>query len=101
MCGGQIVFQGLVLLLFVKDKILSYIGNMITVSLIGSLLLIPILLASIIAVTGTVFLVSYFLLVVGFMILQHQERVSNLQLPTYLTLTWILYRLLWVPILTL
>ncbi|CAN0361151.1 unnamed protein product, partial [Ectocarpus sp. 4 AP-2014] len=101
MCGGQIVFQGLILLLFVKDKMLGYIGNMITVSLIGSLLLIPILLASIIAVPGTIFLISYFLLVVGFMILQHQERVRNLQLPTYLTLTWILYRLIWIPILIL
>lgn len=100
MCGGQIVFQGLILLFFVKDKILSYIGNMITVSLIGSLLLMPILLASIIAVPGTIFLVGYFLLVVVFMVLLHQERVSNLQLPTYLTITWILYRLLWIPILT-
>ncbi len=101
MCGGQIVFQGLIILLFVKDKILSYLGNMITVSLIGSLLLIPIILASVIAVPSTIFLIGYFLLVVMLMVLQHQERVRNLELPSYLTLTWILYRLLWIPILIL
>jgi predicted DCC family thiol-disulfide oxidoreductase YuxK len=45
-CGGQIVFQSIVLSLFKtkKEDTFEYIGNMMTVSLIGSLLLIPILI---------------------------------------------------------
>jgi hypothetical protein len=40
-CCGQIVWQTLVLKTYLKDKIWNYLGNMMTVSLIGTLLLIP------------------------------------------------------------
>ncbi len=99
MCVLQIPFQALMLRLTTKRNMLTYLGNMIAVSLIGSLLLTPILIASQFVFPGEAFLVGYFMLVFGFMILMHLKRVSYLELPAYLTVSWIIYRLLWIPIL--
>lgn len=99
MCALQVPFQALILRFTNRKYILTYLGNMIAVSLIGSLLLIPILIASQFIFPGEIFLVGYFMLVFGFMVLMHIKRVSNLELPSYLTLSWIVYRALWVPIL--
>ncbi|NER16234.1 DCC1-like thiol-disulfide oxidoreductase family protein [Spongiivirga citrea] len=99
MCALQVPFQALMLRLTTRNYILTYLGNMIAISLIGSLLLLPILLASQFIFPGEAFLIAYFILVFGFMVLFHIKRVANLELPPYLTLSWIVYRLLWIPIL--
>lgn len=39
-CGGQIIFQGMVISTYAKDKFWSYLGNMMTISFAGSLLLL-------------------------------------------------------------
>ncbi|MFP2996210.1 DCC1-like thiol-disulfide oxidoreductase family protein [Spongiivirga sp. MCCC 1A20706] len=100
MCVLQIPFQALILGLSNNKGILNYLGNMIAISLIGSLLLIPILIASAIIYQGETFLIAYFLLVFGFMVIQHIKRVENLELPSYVTISWIVYRILWIPLLT-
>lgn len=100
MCGGQILFQGIILLAFKKDNILHYLGNMITISLMGSLAIIPLLIINTyILEIAPIYSLIYFGLVILFMVFEHQRRVTFLQLPKYLTLTWILYRMLWIPIL--
>jgi predicted DCC family thiol-disulfide oxidoreductase YuxK len=43
-CGGQIVFQGAIILFVRKKRCIHYLGNMMTISLAGALLLIPMLL---------------------------------------------------------
>ncbi|UII20462.1 hypothetical protein [Fulvivirga ligni] len=91
-CGGQLVFQGVIMALFVKDKVLEYLGNMMTVSIIGALMLLPSLIAGIFTGPG-IFYLGYFLLVVGFMVWEHSRRVKLLKLPFYLTVTWLVYRL--------
>ena len=90
----QIPFQ----LLFLKEKntkiMLNYTGHLITVSLIGALLLLPLLLINYIFALPVQILVITFMMVVAFMIFLHKKRVDNLNLPPRLTFTWILYRLL-------
>jgi hypothetical protein len=43
-CGGQVLFQGVVISLYAPAKRWEYLGNMMTISLAGALLLLPVLL---------------------------------------------------------
>jgi len=99
MCSGQIIWQGIILLLFIKEKISLYLYHMITVSLIGSTFLIPLIIFYQFQEVGLVIRVSLFFMVVLWMIYEHKKRVKKLKLPAYLTLTWITYRVIWLPIL--
>jgi hypothetical protein len=45
-CGGQIVFQGLVVSLYANTKKWDYLGNMMTISIAGALTLLPGLLVA-------------------------------------------------------
>ncbi|WP_299188402.1 hypothetical protein [uncultured Aquimarina sp.] len=99
MCSGQLVWQGSIIMIFIKKKIHSYLYNMISVSLLGSLALIPLILLYKQEVIVLEIKILLFLLVVCLMILDHTRRVKKLKLPGYLTATWITYRLLWLPIL--
>lgn len=72
---------------------------MITLSFLGSLSLIPILFINTLINIPTTLNIIYFSIVVICMILEHARRVRHLNLNVYLTLTWILYRIIWLPIL--
>lgn len=91
---GQIGFQ--ILFLTKKDNktIINYIGNLITISLLGALILLPIILLSSIIVLPQIVILSWFGMTVCIMIAEHYRRVTILELPKYLTLTWILYRII-------
>ena len=99
MCSGQIIFQGIVMYTLVKKERLNYFGNMISISFFGAIALIPILIINHIFLVSEIFNIAYFGFVVCLMILEHKRRVTFLTLPIYLTLTWVLYRILWIPIL--
>ncbi|RYE27559.1 MAG: DUF393 domain-containing protein, partial [Sphingobacteriaceae bacterium] len=45
-CGGQILFQGIVVSLYANSKKWNYLGNMMTISLAGALLLLPAMLVA-------------------------------------------------------
>lgn len=95
---GQIVFQFLFLINYNKKDRLNYIGNLMTVSLMGSLLLIPLLIVnSIINLSEWVLLISFGGIVIT-MFIEHYRRVKLLQLPYYLSYTWVLYRVLLITI---
>lgn len=91
---GQIGFQYLFIQKLSKQNQLHYIGNLVTVSVMGSLFLIPILILNQCIEINTYVALGWFGLTVNLMILEHYRRISLLQLPKYLTLTWILYRVL-------
>ena len=95
---GQLLFQGLVLLLFAKErhavKAVDYLGNLITVSLLGSLLLLPIVLISKWITIPLYLSLPYFGAAVLLMFLEHKRRVKAHNLPGYLSYTWILYRMI-------
>lgn len=88
-CLGQILWQTLFLKRYLKDKLWDYLGNMMTVSLIGTFLLIP---ALFISFTPTIYLV-YFGMIVIIMFLEHLRRCKILKLNYFPTISWILFRL--------
>jgi hypothetical protein len=93
-CGGQVIFQLVIVRLMTRDKVLHYIGNMMTVSLIGALLLLPMLaLTHLVNILPGVSL-AWFTIVVTFMLSIHWKRVKMLGLPVWTTVGWICYRLL-------
>ncbi|RNA62031.1 hypothetical protein D1631_08820 [Chryseobacterium nematophagum] len=89
-CIGQIGWQVFLLKSYLKDKTWNYVGNMMTVSLIGTLLLIPALYLNI----SPIFTIIYFGIVVLIMVLEHIRRCSILRLNFLPTITWISYRVL-------
>ena len=91
---GQISFQLVFLTRNDYKTNLNYIGNLLTVSLMGALILLPmIVLNEFIAVPQWIIL-GWFGMTVVVMILEHYRRVKILKLPHYLTATWIAYRIL-------
>lgn len=99
---GQILFQGIIVYLIAKNRTMDYLGNMMTVSLIGSIFLLPFI--PIVQLQFPQFLLIgflYFILVVGFMLMEHIRRTKLLQLNFIPTITWIIYRIVVLIILTL
>lgn len=92
-CGGQILFQGIVIWYTDKEKTIYYLGNMMTISGIGALILLPFLLIFKILSFPYLYL-AIFGMVVFIMTILHIRRVKVLELPFYMTITWIIYRLL-------
>ncbi|MHA7059652.1 hypothetical protein ACWGOQ_0020670 [Aquimarina sp. M1] len=99
MCFGQIIWQGAIILLFINRNIHRYLCHRITVSLLGALALIPMILYYQKELVAIEIRILLFLLVVSLMIIEHVRRIKKLKLPPYLTVTWITYRFLWLPIL--
>lgn len=91
---GQIIFQSLFLLKFDKKTIINYAGNLMTVSLMGSLILIPILLLSQFLNLSETLILGWFGITVFIMFAEHFRRIKVLKLPFYLSYTWIIYRII-------
>ncbi|KFF23329.1 thiol-disulfide oxidoreductase DCC family protein [Chryseobacterium vrystaatense] len=88
-CIGQILWQVVFLKKYLKEKIWDYLGNMMTVSLMGTLLLIPALFTHF----TPVFYITYFGVVVLIMFLEHLRRCKLLKLSYLPTISWILFRM--------
>lgn len=95
---GQIIFQAFFVFRKGFRTTLDYSGHLLTVSLMGSLLLLPMLIASQFFHIGEFVSVNYFLLVATIMFVEHFRRVDLLGFPKILCATWILYRLLFLTL---
>lgn len=93
-CGGQILFQGIVVALYAKDKLWAYLGNMMTISFAGSLLLLPALGIAHWFILNPLVYGGYFFVIVGLMFFEHIRRSKLLQLGWALTISWACYRVL-------
>ncbi|OIQ21125.1 MAG: hypothetical protein BM557_05065 [Flavobacterium sp. MedPE-SWcel] len=91
---GQLIFQYIFLHKLNNKTILNYLGNVMTVSLIGSLLLLPVLLINSFIDLPSIINIVYFVAIVTFMFIEHSRRVKTLELPHHLSYTWVLYRLI-------
>jgi hypothetical protein len=91
---GQIVFQSLFLLKFDQKTIINYAGNIMTVSLMGSLILTPILLLNQFINVPEILVLGWFAITVFIMFAEHFRRIKVLKLPFYLCFTWVLYRMI-------
>jgi len=92
-CGGQIIFQGAIVLMVRKERVIHYLGNVMTISLGGALLLAPMLLVSRF-IDSNLFFIGYFMIVVALMFFEHLRRMKILELPWLISATWVLYRFL-------
>lgn len=92
-CGGQIFFQGFIISRVAKTKTWAYLGNLMTISFAGALLLLPGLIIAACFNLPPVFYVGYFTAVVGLMLLEHIRRTKLLKLSYALTISWVCYRL--------
>ncbi|WEK18244.1 MAG: DUF393 domain-containing protein [Candidatus Pedobacter colombiensis] len=92
-CGGQILFQGLIITFVSRDKIWGYLGNMMTISFAGALLLLPAMLSSVWLTLSPYFYLAWFMAVASLMLLEHIRRSRLLQIGWTLTITWVLYRI--------
>lgn len=88
-CLGQILWQTVFLRIYLKDKFWDYLGNMMTVSLIGTLLLIPVLFTDF----SPFFYVVYFGVVVLVMLFEHWRRCKILKFSYLPTISWVLFRI--------
>lgn len=99
-CFGQLAFQSLLLwgVRAGKRVWFDYLGNMMTVSLIGALLLLPALLVHTFFVVPSLLYAAYFMCVVALMFCLHLRRVGYIGAPWWLSATWALYRclVLWI-----
>lgn len=94
-CGGQMVFQAGLVGLLRRDRLVHYLGNLMTVSLAGSLLLLPALALGAAGLVLPPFAyAAWFTGVVGLMFLEHVRRVKLLGIPVAATAGWVVYRLL-------
>jgi len=88
-CLSQIVWQTLFLRRYLKVKLWDYLGNMMTVSLIGTLLLIPALFLNLNPISSII----YFGIVVFIMFLEHIRRCKILNLNFLPTVSWMIFRM--------
>ena len=92
-CGGQIVFQGIIVRFYAPVKRWEYLGNMMTISFAGALLLMPVIVLKQVIHAPFVYPL-YFMMVAGLMLMEHIRRTKLLQLGWLLTLSWVTYRIL-------
>jgi hypothetical protein len=85
----QMPFQGLFLFNLKKEIILNYIGNLMTISLFGSLVLIPILILNQFLDVNYYFHLIYFGITFLILVYEHYRRLNVLELPKYIIITWV------------
>jgi hypothetical protein len=92
-CGGQILFQGSVLFILKRQKMIHYLGNMMTISFGGAaVLLIGLCFSGFIE--SPIFFTACFIITAGLMFLEHMRRVKLLDLHWSISATWVFYRLI-------
>ncbi|MFP9118563.1 hypothetical protein ACLI08_12300 [Flavobacterium sp. RNTU_13] len=91
---GQIPFQWIVLRKENRETQFEYFGNLITVSVFGSLLLTLGIIANTIMNVPPEPHTLCFLITATIMFFEHLRRVELLQLPVKLCISWLSYRFL-------
>ena len=94
-CCMQIIWQGAFMEIYLKDKIWDYLGNMMTVAWLGTLLLIPALFLDF----NQMLYFIYFGIVVFIMFLEHLRRCRMLKFGIFPTISWMIFRLIFGAIL--
>jgi predicted DCC family thiol-disulfide oxidoreductase YuxK len=94
-CGGQIIFQAVVIRFIAKDKVHEYLGNMMTISFFASLLLLVFMeIADLLTITNPLIYASFFMLVVAGMLFEHARRMKLIGIPWIASIGWVTYRLI-------
>ena len=88
-CSMQIVWQSVFMGFYLKEEFWDYLGNMMTVSLMGTLLLIPTLFFNL----KPIFYFIYFGIVVFIMFMEHMRRCRILKIGILPTISWMIFRI--------
>ena len=91
-CGGQIFWQLSMISITNKNKSWDYLGNMMTISFAGALLLLIGLAVSNLTTLHPAIYGGYFMCVALLMLIEHIRRTKILEISGILTVTWVLYR---------
>ena len=91
---GQIGFQWFFIQKLDNQKKLHYIGTLMTVSVIGCLALLPILMCNHYFGCQKQMLYAWFCITATGMFFEHYRRIKILEYPKHLSISWILYRAL-------
>lgn len=100
MVSGQVFFQWMFMGRHSWPQRGKYAVIALTISLLGSILLFPLLAYSAILAVSQPLAVAYFLAVVAIIFAAHHHLVKAEGLPAVLAVTWVLYRLLFLAYLT-
>jgi predicted DCC family thiol-disulfide oxidoreductase YuxK len=92
-CGMQMLVQGAVISFYRPAKAWDYLGNMMTISMAGALLLSLVLFVGKLLPLNAVAATIAFMAVALLMFLEHIRRTKLLQLGWVLTFSWVMYRL--------
>lgn len=92
--AGHILFQASVIFLYRKNKTWDYLGNLMTISLAGALVLLVSTLICVWLNLGWFISGLCFLAVVVLMFLEHLRRCKLLGIGYLPTATWVLYRVI-------
>jgi predicted DCC family thiol-disulfide oxidoreductase YuxK len=93
-CGGQLIFQGIIVSFTNPKERWAYLGNMMTISTIGALLLLPALMIYSWIGSAPVFFMIWFMCTAALMLVLHIKRSSLLAVNPLLSLSWVLYRVI-------
>ncbi len=89
---GMLIFQYPFIYKMKWNIKIDYYFNMLLISLLGSILLWPLLFANHFTNIKDMVNVGYFFIVVATMFFIHKKMVTKMQLPLYISYTYILYR---------
>lgn len=94
-CGGQVIWQLAAIRSLRKERAWDYLGNMMTISFAGSLLLgFWMIIGTWMDLHNTIFYAAGFGIVVTAMLFEHMRRAALLGIDHRITVSWIVYRLL-------
>ncbi len=94
-CGGQIIFQAMVIRFIAKDKVLDYLGNMMTISFAASLVLLLFMgVGKVFSITIPIIYAGFFMLVVTLMLAEHARRMKLIGLNLLASISWVTYRII-------
>jgi predicted DCC family thiol-disulfide oxidoreductase YuxK len=93
-CGGQLIFQGIIVSFTNPKQRWAYLGNMMTISTIGALLLLPALMMHSWVGSAPVFFMIWFTGTAAYMLSLHIKRTSLLAVTPLLSFSWVVYRII-------
>lgn len=92
-CGGQIVFQSFILFFIARSRILDYLGNMMTISFAGALVLLIIWgVGHLFNISTPIVYAVAFMLTAAVMFLEHWRRMRLIGVHWFASVSWVLYR---------
>ena len=101
-CGGQIIFQAVIIHFIARGRVYQYLGNMMSISAGASLILIlPIIIWKVFSISNPILFATIFMLVVLMMLIEHIRRMKLIKISWIASFSWVIYRIIVLTIILL